>query len=45
MFYILVIMQHNFACKYVLFDLQNFTTGDSFCFLQLPVRHTINVSQ
>ena len=25
-----MIMQYNFASKYVLFDLQNFTTGDSF---------------
>jgi len=40
-----MIMQYNFACKCVLFDLQNFTTGDSLCFLQLSVRHTINLSQ
>jgi hypothetical protein len=45
MLYILISMQCNFAYKYVLFDLQNFTTGDSFCFLQLSVRHTINLSQ
>jgi len=38
-------MQYNYACKYVLFHLQNFTTGDSFCFLQLSVKHKINLSQ